>query len=31
MPVNDMLREKISKLNYNLIPPGFHGDVRSVR
>ncbi|CAK1588146.1 unnamed protein product [Parnassius mnemosyne] len=29
--VNDMLSENITKLNYTLIPPGFRGDVRSVR
>ncbi|XP_045783950.1 alpha-tubulin N-acetyltransferase 1-like isoform X2 [Maniola jurtina] len=31
IPVNDILTEKITKINYTLIPPGFHGDVRSVR
>ncbi|XP_063837960.1 alpha-tubulin N-acetyltransferase 1-like [Ostrinia nubilalis] len=31
--VNDMLKDSnnITKLNYTLIPPGFQGDVRSVR
>ncbi|CAG4941900.1 unnamed protein product [Colias eurytheme] len=31
MPVNDMLQDEITKLNYSLIPPGFKGDVRTVR
>ncbi|XP_039763161.1 alpha-tubulin N-acetyltransferase 1-like isoform X2 [Pararge aegeria] len=31
VPVNEMLTDKITKLNNTLIPPGFHGDVRSVR
>ncbi|CAG9558693.1 unnamed protein product [Danaus chrysippus] len=31
IPVNDMLCDKITKLNSTLIPPGFHGDVRGVR
>ncbi|XP_034839602.1 alpha-tubulin N-acetyltransferase 1-like [Maniola hyperantus] len=31
VPVNDVLTEKITKLNYTLIPPGFHGDVRTAR
>ncbi|KAI8431273.1 hypothetical protein MSG28_001299 [Choristoneura fumiferana] len=30
IPVNDMLKDDITKLNYTLIPPGCHGDVRSV-
>ncbi|XP_041987048.1 alpha-tubulin N-acetyltransferase 1-like [Aricia agestis] len=30
-PVNDILSDKITKLNYTLIPPSFQGDVRSVR
>nr|XP_026500594.1 alpha-tubulin N-acetyltransferase 1-like isoform X2 [Vanessa tameamea] len=30
-PVNEILTDKITKLNYTLIPPGFQGDVRSVR
>ncbi|KAM3956901.1 alpha-tubulin N-acetyltransferase 1 isoform 2-T2 [Aphomia sociella] len=31
VPVNEMLLGEITKLNHTLIPPGFHGDVRSVR
>ncbi|CAH0716362.1 unnamed protein product, partial [Brenthis ino] len=31
LPVNEMLNQNITKLNCTLIPPGFHGDVRSVR
>lgn len=31
IPVNEMLCDKITKLNSTLIPPGFHGDVRGVR
>ncbi|CAG9781737.1 unnamed protein product [Diatraea saccharalis] len=31
VPVNEMLKDDITKLNYTLIPPGFQGDVRSVR
>ncbi|XP_050361294.1 alpha-tubulin N-acetyltransferase 1-like [Nymphalis io] len=31
VPVNEILSDKITKLNYTLIPPGFHGDVRNVR
>ncbi|XP_053624933.1 alpha-tubulin N-acetyltransferase 1-like isoform X2 [Plodia interpunctella] len=31
VPVNEMLQDEITKLNYTLIPPGYQGDVRSVR
>ncbi|XP_052751416.1 alpha-tubulin N-acetyltransferase 1-like [Galleria mellonella] len=31
VPVNEVLREEITKVNYTLIPPGFQGDVRSIR
>ncbi|CAH0401802.1 unnamed protein product [Chilo suppressalis] len=31
LPINEILKEEITKLNYTLIPPGFQGDVRSVR
>lgn len=31
VPVNDILKNQITKLNSSLIPPGFHGDVRAVR
>ncbi|XP_023941073.2 alpha-tubulin N-acetyltransferase isoform X2 [Bicyclus anynana] len=31
MPVNYILNDQITKLNYTLIPPGFQGDVRTMR
>ncbi|XP_063393550.1 alpha-tubulin N-acetyltransferase 1 [Cydia fagiglandana] len=31
IPVNDMLKDEITKVNYTLIPPGCQGDVRTVR
>ncbi|KAI5640899.1 GNAT acetyltransferase, mec-17 domain-containing protein [Phthorimaea operculella] len=31
VPVNDMLRDDITKITHTLLPPGFHGDIRSTR
>ncbi|XP_049884919.1 alpha-tubulin N-acetyltransferase 1-like isoform X2 [Pectinophora gossypiella] len=31
VPVNEMLRDDITKITHTLVPPGFHGDVRQVR
>ncbi|XP_048006286.1 alpha-tubulin N-acetyltransferase 1-like isoform X2 [Leguminivora glycinivorella] len=31
IPVNDMLKDEITKVDYTLIPPGCQGDVRTVR
>ncbi|CAB3226480.1 unnamed protein product [Arctia plantaginis] len=31
LTVNEILHDEITKLDYTLIPPGYHGDVRSMR